>query len=425
MPKTTVKAGTWEHDLRRTVRREHGGGWTLYPQAKGTKLTRRYEDGSKQSVTLPLEWKASNQTAIANEVGVLVVRMHEGNLSLRDAYQRGKQVEAKVMASGLEAGAIDWRMVADSFLTTRDDNRNTTKRDTTSRVGKAVELLTAAKGRPSDGPSLMKAYADAHFKQCAAGGEGRKRHLGDVAAFLDHAVEKCGAPSRWKPMDGTDRELLIGTSDDADDTLTPPIKPDDFANLLDALEADGKGDLRLAVALVGCFGLRPAELAALKVDGDKLYVLSNVKRNARSKKKPVTAKRVIALELPGRTDGARALTQYSSGLVKLPLAVRNAIATGEFKKVGDAFRQLLDRYPYWASLVAANPGLTPYSLRHGWAWRAHKLYAKPISIRDAAALMRHTPNTHMKHYGQWTDEQGLEDAVASAMAATTSTPQLV
>ena len=418
MPKTTAKP--WETELRNQVRREHGAGWTLYPQSQGTKLTRRYEDNSKQSVMLPVEWSLKNATAIANEVGVLVARMKEHNLGLRDAFNRSKQVKATVTAQGVVAGAIDWQALADAFLETRSDRRATTLKDTKGRIDKAVALLTAAKGKPTDGASLMKAYARSYFEKCPAGGNGRKRGLGDVAAFLSWVVDKQGVPARWLPLEGDDRDALIGTADNGDDALTPPVKPDQLAALLDALEADDKPELRLAVALVGCFGLRPAELAALSVEDGKLYVGSQVKRNARSMKKGTTKRRVIALEVDGRNDGAKALQLYASGLVKLPKSIRTAIASGEFKKVGDAFRQLLDRYPFWQSLVAATPGLTPYSLRHGWAWRGHKGYDRPLSVRDAAALMGHTPMTHNKHYGRWVDEAGLEEAIASLTSSKTA-----
>jgi integrase len=145
-----------------------------------------------------------------------------------------------------------------------------------------------------------------------------------------------------------------------------------------------------------------------------------VKRNRRTMKSAKAARLVLPLEIPGRDDGARALNLYASGLVKLPKAIRTAIDSGEFKKVGDAFRQLLDRYPLWASMVKATAGLTPYSLRHGYAWRAHKAYARPLSVRDAAALMGHNPNTHHRHYGRWTDEQGLLDAVAGLTGSAAS-----
>lgn len=109
-----------------------------------------------------------------------------------------------------------------------------------------------------------------------------------------------------------------------------------------------------------------------------------------------------------------------SGLVKLPGAIRNQAAAGSHKGVGDAFRQLLDRFPFWQSMAAATPGLTPYSLRHGYAWRDHKAYERSIPVRDLAALMGHNPATHHRHYGKWTDEAGLEEAVARAMGVLSS-----
>ena len=411
MPKTFTKQGTWDHDLRRQIKHEHGTGWKVQGQAKGTRVFKTMEDGSRPSVTLDIEWAAGSATAIANAVGVLAARMKEQDISLREAHQRTQQVAGVVTGQGVVAGAIDWRAAADAFLDSRSDRRGTTMADTSKRVNNAVALLSSTP-RPTDGKSLMQAYARNHFDGCAPGGSGRKRHLGDVAAFLNYAIEKCGAPGRWKPLEGEDRDVLIGTADNGDDKLTPPVKPDQLAALLDALVADEKPELWLAVALVGCFGLRPAELAALEIEDGQLKVRSNVKRNKSSMKNQKPPRLVIALELDGRDDGSRALRQYESGLVKLPRAIRSAINSGEFKKVGDAFRQLLDRYPFWQSLVAATPDLTPYSLRHGWAWRAHKGYATPLSVRDAAALLGHTPSTHHRHYGRWTDEQGLLDAVA-------------
>ena len=412
MPKTLTKANTWVSDLRRQIKREHGAGWKVQEQSGRTRLFHTLEDGSRPSVTLPIEWRASNATAIANEVGALAARMRESNLTLKEAHNRNQQVGGIVTAEGIKAGAIDWQAVADAFLASRGDRRGTTMRDTSKRVQNAVALLTAPKGRPADGKGLMEQYAARYFDKCPAGGMGRKRHLGDVAAFLTYAIDKAGVPGRWQPLEGEDREVLVGTADNAESALTPPIKPEQLAALLDALQADGKGDLWLAVALVGCFGLRPAELAALSVEDGQLKVGSQVKRNRRSMKTQKPPRLALALELAGRSDGAKALNLYASGLQKLPLAIRTAIDSGDFKKVGDAFRQLLDRYPHWQSIVAETPKATPYSLRHGWAWRAHKAYSSPLSVRDAAALMGHTPATHHKHYGQWTDQQGLMDAVA-------------
>ena len=413
MPRTNVKVNSWVSDLRRQIKRKCVG-WKVQEQSGKVRIFHTLEDGSRPSVTTDIEWRVSNSTAIQNEVVVLMKTMAEHSCGIKDAFARNKQVHGVVTGNGIQTGDIDWQAIADNFLATKTGHRVTTLRDTKARVEKALALFNKSP-RPTDGHSLMKAYAKAYFAKCPAGGNGRKRGLGDIAAFLNYAVDKAGAPSRFMPLEGADRYVLIGTADNADDSLTPPVKPEQLAGLLDALQADEKSDLWLAVALVGCFGLRPAELAALSIEDGKLYVGSQVKRNARSMKKATTKRRVLALEVDGRGDGAKALAQYDSGLVKLPKAVRKAIESGEFKKVGDAFRQLLDRYPYWQSLVNNTDGLTPYSLRHGWAWRAHKGYERPLSVRDAAALLGHSPVTHHKHYGRWVDEQGLEEAVGALM----------
>ena len=109
----------------------------------------------------------------------------------------------------------------------------------------------------------------------------------------------------------------------------------------------------------------------------------------------------------------QALAQLSSGLVKLPVGILNA---QDFKTCGHTFRQYLDRHPYWAALVKANPGLSPYSLRHGYAYRGA---LAGIPLRQLAASMGHDVRTHMKHYGQWTDEAGLDAAFGAANAKLT------
>jgi integrase len=263
----------------------------------------------------------------------------------------------------------------------------------------------------------MRRYADRFFKDCPAGGTGRKRNLLDVARFLTFAVEECGAPTRFYPPSKTKINELIGSAETTTaERLTPPIKPEDLAALLDQLEADGEHELRLAVGLVGLYGLRPAELAVLTVKEGKAYV-GHVKRNSTSMGAKAKPPRLVkAIDIAGRDDeGERLLQLYASGLVKLPKSLRNQIAKveekGRFQDVGADFAQKLERYAPWRALVARNPGLTPYSLRHGYAWRAHCCSANAMHPRIAAALMGHNVATHLKHYGSWTDEASLEAAV--------------
>jgi integrase len=244
------------------------------------------------------------------------------------------------------------------------------------------------------------------------------RALLDVARFLTFAVEQCGAPVRYMPPSRALINELVGSATtSASERLTPPIKPEDLAALLDQLEADSEHELRLAVGLVGLFGLRPAELAVLQVGEDGKGRVGQVKRNTTNMgAKGKSPRRLLPLDIAGREgEGDRLLQLYGSGLVKLPKSIRNQIAAVEvkdrFQDVGREFAQLLRRYGPWRALVARCPGLTPYSLRHGYAWRAHCCSANPMHPRNAAALMGHNVATHLKHYGQWTDEASLEAAV--------------
>ena len=101
---------------------------------------------------------------------------------------------------------------------------------------------------------------------------------------------------------------------------------------------------------------------------------------------------------------------WHSGLVKLPISIRNA---KNFKDCGAAFGQYLDQHPFWNQVLKEEiKGLKPYSLRHGFAWRG-ALYTA-IAIRTAARLMGHDVRTHMKHYGQWIDDQDMEKEVDAA-----------
>ena len=122
------------------------------------------------------------------------------------------------------------------------------------------------------------------------------------------------------------------------------------------------------------------------------------------------------MDIAGREgEGKRLLQLYSSGLVKLPAAVLNEISKvdskGTFQQVGHAFAQLLKRYEPRKNLLRSNPDVTPYSLRHSWAWRCHVCSNNALHVRTAAALMGHTVAVHLKNYGTWVDEASLEAAV--------------
>jgi len=412
----------WFETLRVSIAQEHGKGWIVREVGATSRkpigrcqLIRIWEDRTRSSVMLPLEWKATNATAILTTVGQIRTLMEERNLPLQEALK----LNTEALGGGPQGAEEDfagWPEVKARFLKTQQSHRSSTLRDLTTRLDR---VLVALQGKPAprDGGTLMRRYADRFFADCPPGGVGRKRNLLDVARFLAYAVDECGAPTRFYPPSKAKINELIGSATTTtSERLTPPIKPEDLAALLDQLESDGEHELRLAVGLVGLYGLRPAELAVLEVREGKGYV-GHVKRNSSSmgaKAKP--PRLVMAIDVPGREgEGERLLQLYGSGLVKLPQSLRNQIALVEqkdrFQDVGADFGQKLERYGPWQALVARNPGLTPYSLRHGYAWRAHTGSSQQLHPRIAAALMGHNVATHLKHYGSWTDEASLEAAV--------------
>lgn len=411
----------WFETLRVSIAQEHGKGWIVREVGATSRkpigrcqLIRIWEDRTRSSVMLPMEWKATNATAILTTVGQLRTLMEERNLSLQDALKLN--TELLYGPQGTDEDFAGWPEVKARFLKTQEGHRSSTLRDLTTRVDRVL-LSLQGKPAPRDGGTLMRSYAERFFDRCPAGGVGRKRNLLDVARFLTFAVDECGAPTRFYPPSKTKIHELIGNATTtASERLTPPIKPEDLAALLDQLEADGEHELRLAVGLVGLYGLRPAELAVLKVREGKGYV-GHVKRNSSSmgaKAKP--DRLVMAIDVPGHEgEGERLLQLYGSGLEKLPKSIRTQIALveqkGRFQDVGADFGQKLERYGPWRALAARNPGLTPYSLRHGYAWRAHTGSSQQLHPRIAAALMGHNIATHLKHYGSWTDEASLEAAV--------------
>jgi len=286
--------------------------------------------------------------------------------------------------------------------------QSTYNRDERYKIDNALNLLTQPKRAPHDGQSLLTAYALKHFENCAPGGAGRKRHLLDIQRFLEFAVRRCGAAERWLPPEKADIEALIGSRELAV-KKTVAIKPEQLHALLQSL--DDKPEVRLAVALVGLYGLRPSELQTLEVENGALYV-SPTKRNKATAKLHREARKVTPLdlvEMPG--EGARVLQLYASGLVQLPKSIVNAKG---FKVAGKAFGTCLKRHPFWCSLVADTKGLVPYSLRHGYAWRAVKYehYSGAVSLRDLCRLMGHDNRTHLRHYGSWTSD---EDTTASVL----------
>ena len=415
----------WDVTCRAAIQHECGAGWSIVEQSGKAKVTRIYRDEGnkpvKRSKTLSIEWKANNSSKIQNAVIRLHNLIFERNITLAEAARLDAAASVSDKPDAPETASEGWDVIAEDFLQTKKGRSPNTLKDLKLRVERTLMALEH-KPMPIDGKSLMKKYAKLFFGTMKAGGDGRKRNLNDVSAFLKFAVQEKGKPTRYLPPQKSFIDELVGESETTrKDKLTPPLKPEQLSALLDQLEADGKHELHLAVGLVGLYGLRPAELAVLEVEEDKDKNLKlrvgQVKRNAKTMNRKKELRLVIPIDIDGRQGEAqRLLRLYHSELVKLPASLLKQIELVEEKKkfqdVGHEFGQLLKRYKPWKALVASNPDITPYSLRHGYAWRAHMCSPVPLPAKMAAASMGHTVIVHQKNYGSWIDESSMEKAFA-------------
>ena len=397
----------WVADIRSLLRREHGKGWLIEQQSGRIKICLAVPGQRRQAISTNLSWAPSSATKLTSLIGQIRDRMESLKLGLAESYKLLVDVP-----KGAAQGQFDWVEVANRYEQWRvgsgDVVQTTYDRDEHPHVKNALRLLSLPKRAPHDGRSLMTSYALKFFANCAAGGAGRKRHLLTIERFLGFAVKRCGAAQQWLPPEKEDIDELVGSRELAVEK-TVPIKPEQLHSLLVSL--DSKPELRLAVALVGLYGLRPSELQTLSVEESDLYV-APTKRNkttAKSQHKPRLVLPLDLVELPG--EGTRCAQLWQSGLVKLPTSIINAKG---FKAAGNAFATCLTRHDYWNTLKANTEGLVPYSLRHGYAWRAVKYdhYNKAVPLRDLCDLMGHDSRTHLKHYGAWTSDEDKKESVA-------------
>ena len=115
--------------------------------------------------------------------------------------------------------------------------------------------------------------------------------------------------------------------------------------------------------------------------------------------------------------GAKLLLELASGVTELPpLGSDDSVAANRMNSY-------LCRRPLWVGLKdqvrASGQGrLSSYSLRHGYAYRPAMVYELPV--RAAAALMGHSVDVHMRHYGKWVDGAAVKNAVQAARARVAS-----
>ena len=437
---TSATSTSWEKELRKNICTNFGRGIRVNGENSGrTKILYVYNEGlgsanKRTSQTLPIEWKKTSGIEILKAIEFIKPLVVEKNLTLKEATRRWK---AQFIGEAQKQPNKSWNdfllirpinkkdanyekdlkeylnaaSKVDQFMQTKQGLTSKTEKDWARRISRFLEEMNNNPS-PNTGVELIKKLSDKYLTEIEP--DERKRYINAWCEILKYGIERHSQnEKRWQPPNEAYRKELIGKSNRTkQDKLTPYIEEQDLFRLLDDLESRDSS-LFLAVGLISIFGLRLSELAVLRVLDGKLYV-GNIKNNINTKAKKED-RRVFPMDLFTRKNlGKKLIELYESKKIPLPKPVLNQIEMVKDKNrygdVGQALRQRIERNKVWKEIIKTNPEITPYSLRHRYAHQCHKGSTIPISVKDAAAAMGHSVETHNSFYGSYTTELSLEKA---------------
>ena len=437
---TSATSTSWEKELRKNICTNFGRGIRVNGENSGrTKILYVYNEGlgsanKRTSQTLPIEWKKTSGIEILKAIEFIKPLVVEKNLTLKEATRRWK---AQFIGEAQKQPHKSWNdfllirpinkkdtnyekdlkeylnaaSKVDQFMQTKQGLTSKTEKDWARRISRFLEEMNNNPS-PNTGVELIKKLSDKYLTEIEP--DERKRYINAWCEILKYGIERHSQnEKRWQPPNETYRKELIGKSNRTkQDKLTPYIEEHDLDRLLDDLESRDSS-LFLAVGLISIFGLRLSELAVLRVLDGKLYV-GNIKNNINTKAKKED-RRVFPMDLFTRKNlGKKLIELFESKKISLPKPVLNQIEMVKDKNrygdVGQALRQRIERNKAWKEIIKTNPKITPYSLRHRYAHQCHKGSTIPISVKDAAAAMGHSVETHNSFYGSYTTELSLEKA---------------
>ena len=267
----------WIQILRKNIRLFNGKGWSIRGiksgKLKKLQITHRIDDGlqhenPRESILTSIEFVQQNSPDIQTLIKDLHDLINERKVSLIEAYKiTTDNSESKIKTKSL-GGQIAH---AEAYKETKSDRRESTLKDLNFRLELACNLLNA-QPKPRNSKDfylkLKKQYFDKAKKpngeiKNPKGGNGRLRICNDIAAFLKYSVLEKGENTRWLAPDATWRRENIIQTNDKDNEPKVPLKSQELVNFMNILEKEGKHSFRLVVGLMGCFGLRPAQIGAM------------------------------------------------------------------------------------------------------------------------------------------------------------------
>ena len=86
-----MKSPKWVATTRQLIKSKHGFGWSISNWERNnkliTKVVYRYQDGSRNSILVDLDWSSDNSDKMINLVVELADLMEERNVDLAKAYE--------------------------------------------------------------------------------------------------------------------------------------------------------------------------------------------------------------------------------------------------------------------------------------------------------------------------------------------------
>jgi len=371
-------------------------GLTVSQQAGKPRVRYSTPEHSKpETATLPLTWSIANVPAVIDQLQQ-VSRLINTGYPLRQAVDTLGTISTK------KSGEYSWVNVYKAWADKQGFTVETRKKHD-GWFARMHKLLRDSDYPVTNGKMLFRQYERMYFHNVKPGTDGRIRALRFFSNLIDYAVNNHGLHEDWQ-VTKEFRLDIVGKKESSEKGITPPILTPDLLDLLDKLE-NKYPDIYTMVGLMACYGLMGAELAVIKMTEQGLQTVKDRPQHMLPKKrKPRSLESIDPLVRQGL--GEDIAKKWISGYLHLPTSVYNAIAriydapysyeSPNYKAVGDAVRQVLDRNEYWKALVRVNPDITPYSLRHSFAWRCHRELNMETSM--VAPWMGHSSFVHDKHY---------------------------
>jgi integrase len=392
----------WAQALRDQVR-QLAHGWTVRESPKSGRVMLKVRGDTEQAITLPFVWAAGD----AGDSYVRIRNIYK--LVAGDGHSL--QAAAEIAAGKAPNTTIDWAGALGHFHQQKTHHGATIKSSTWEHnykpvLDNAVKLLTSRK--PPKNPADL---LDACIRDWPAGSRMRQIRAQCLAQFLRHCVTRDGFPAVWTPP-ATLRDHVGIKPATATSKAGNAVEDCQLLELINSLPGDAAG-LRWADALrlLAELGLRPIELQHLQVRADPItreahWWCSYEKRSGGGRTSPRRVHPLPLRDRDGQLQQWNLLIRWQAGLLELP-PMGGAC-------VGESFNTYLNRQPAWkelkGQLVAQGQRLVPYSFRHSYSLRGHRLGIPTGAIADS---MGHSIEVHCRSY-TWASTTSTTEAFTRA-----------